>query len=230
MAMDNQVETLSDPDLVRRILAGEKQLYEVLIRRYNQRLYRVARSIVQSEEEAEDVIQDTYIRAFEHLAQFKGRALFSTWLTKIAIHEALHRMKQRTKHIVIDSAFSTESKLSRLAQTPEDERLAEETREIPENAIDHLPEAYRSVFVMRSLEEMTISETAQCLNISEEVVKVRLLRARRMLRRTLYLKVHAASADAFQFLGERCDRMTANVLRRIAVAIGPKEGGGLVDC
>jgi RNA polymerase sigma-70 factor (ECF subfamily) len=171
---------------VRRILAGEKQLYEVLIRRYNQRLYRVARSIVQSEEEAEDVIQDTYTRAFEHLAQFKGRALFSTWLTKIAIHEALHRMKQRTKRIVIDSAFSTGSKLSRLAQTPEDERLPKETREILENAIDHLPEAYRSVFVMRSLEEMTISETAQCLNISEEVVKIRLLRARRMLRRTPY--------------------------------------------
>jgi RNA polymerase sigma-70 factor (ECF subfamily) len=101
-------------------------------------------------------------------------------------------------------------------QTPEHQRLAEETRAILENAIDDLPEAYRSVFIVRSLEEMNTSETAQCLDITEEAVKIRLLRARRMLRHTLYEKVHSVTVEAFQFLGERCDRVTANVLSRIA--------------
>jgi RNA polymerase sigma-70 factor (ECF subfamily) len=215
MPLESQASTLTDTDLVRRILAGETGFYEVIIRRYNQRLYRVARSIVQNQEEAEDVVQDTYARAFEHLAQFEGRALFSTWLTKIAVHEACDRMKTRSKHKAIDSTLSHASELSRMAHTPEHDRLAEEPRAILESAIDRLPEAYRSVFVMRSLEEMNTSETAQCLAISEETVKTRLLRARRMLRRTLYKEVHAASVDAFRFLGERCDRLTANVLGRV---------------
>jgi RNA polymerase sigma-70 factor, ECF subfamily len=214
---DNQANTLGDQDLVRRIIAGEKQLYEVIIRRYNQRLYRVARAIVQNQEEAEDVIQDTYARAFEHLAQFEGRASFSTWLTKIAAYEAWNRMKQRSRHKLVDSVLAKATQSRQMGQSPEHQHLAEETRVILENAIDRLPEAYRSVFVMRSLEEMTTSETAQCLDISEEAVKTRLLRARRMLRRTLYERVHAASAEAFRFFGDRCDRTTANVLRRLAI-------------
>jgi RNA polymerase sigma-70 factor, ECF subfamily len=212
----NHADELSDAELVQRILGGEKHLYEVIIRRYNQRLYRVARSIVQNQEEAEDVIQETYFRAFEHLHQFEGRALFSTWLTKIAVHEASNRLRRRTRHTTIDSALLEESKLSPTSQTPEHHRLAEETRVILESAIDHLPDAYRSVFVMRSIEEMSTSDTAQCLALSEETVKIRLMRARRMLRRTLYETVHAASSEAFQFLGERCDRTTAAVLKRIA--------------
>jgi len=214
--LENQANTLSDADVVRRILAGEGDLYEVIIRRYDRRLYRVARSIVQSQQEAEDVVQDAYARAFEHLAQFGGRALFSTWLTKIAVHEAWNRMKQRSRHKAIDSILSKRPESSGTAQAPERERLAEETRTILENAIDDLPEAYRSVFVMRSLEDMSTLETAQCLDISEQAVKIRLHRARRMLRRNLYEKVHAASAEAFRFLGERCDRLTANILGRIA--------------
>jgi RNA polymerase sigma-70 factor, ECF subfamily len=213
--VENLAHSLSDADLVRRIVAGERELYEVIVRRYNQRLFRVTRSIVQNQEEAEDVIQDTYLRAFEHLSQFEGRALFSTWLTKIAVHEAWNRMKQRSKHKTID-CLSRASKPRNAIQTPEHQRLADETRAILENATDDLPEAYRSVFIMRSLEEMNTSETAQCLDITEEAVKIRLLKARRMLRRTLYEKVHSVTVEAFQFLGERCDRVTTNVLRRIA--------------
>ncbi len=205
----------SDSDLVRRILAGEHELYEVIIRRYNQRLYRVAISIVQDQDEAEDIVQDTYARAFEHLSQFEARALLSTWLTRIAVNEAWNRMKQRSRSKVIDSTLPKILELSRTTQTPEHARLSEETRVILENAIDGLPEVYRSVFVMRSLEDMSTSETAQCLDISEKTVKIRLLRARRMLRRTLYERVHATSAEIFRFLGERCDRLTANTLRRI---------------
>jgi RNA polymerase sigma-70 factor (ECF subfamily) len=196
-------------------LAGEYQLYEVIIRRYNQRLYRVARSIVQDQEEAEDIVQDTYTRAFEHLSQFEGRALLSTWLIRIAVNEARSRMKERSRYRPIDPMASTTPELARTFQTPENDRLASETRVILENAIDELPAAYRSVFVMRSLEEMSIAETSHCLEISEETVKIRMLRARRMLRQTLHEKFHAASVEAFQFLGERCDRLTANVLRRI---------------
>jgi RNA polymerase sigma-70 factor, ECF subfamily len=219
--LDHQANALADTDLVRRILAGEKDLYEVIIRRYNQRLYRIARSIVQDEEEAEDVVQDTYTRAFEHLAQFEGRALFSTWLTRIAVHASLHRMRLRSRLKVIDSAFSRESRSTQMTQTPEHMQLKEETRAILENAIDHLPQAYRSVLIMRLLEAMTTSETAQCLDISEETVKIRLVRARRILRRTLFARVDAASVEAFQFLGERCDRITANVLQRIEILLQP---------
>lgn len=214
--MDNQTNTVNDSDLVRRILAGEYQLYEVIVRRYNQRLYRVARSIVQNREEAEDVVQDTYARAFEHFSQFEGRALLSTWLTRIAVNEARKRMRERGRRKAIDATLSRIPALTRAPPTPENDRLAEETRAILENAIDQLPEGHRSVFVMRSLEDMSIAATAQCLDMSQEVVKIRMFRACRMLRRILQDKFHAASIDAFQFLGERCDRMTMSVMHRIS--------------
>jgi RNA polymerase sigma-70 factor (ECF subfamily) len=213
--LQTQPNTLSDLELVRRILAGENQLYEVIIRRYNQRLYRVTRSILLDPDESEDVIQETYVRAFEHLGQFQGRALFSTWLTKIAVYEALNRMKERSRRRALDSTLEQAYELSDVMPDPEQERLAAETRAIIEDAIDRLPASYRSVFIMRWLEDMSTSETAQCLDLSEENVKTRLLRARRMLRRSLYETVDAASAGAFQFMGERCDRVTANVMGAI---------------
>ena len=200
--MDNQASTVSDSDLVRRIVAGEYHLYEVVVRRYNQRLYRVARSIVWNREEAEDVVQDTYARAFERFSQFEGRALLSTWLTRIAVNEARKRIRERTRHKAIDVTLSRVPALTRAPPTPENNRLAAETRTILESAIDQLPEAHRSVFVMRSLENMSIAATAQCLDLSEEVVKVRTFRACRMLRRTLQEKFHVGSIDAFRFLSE----------------------------
>jgi RNA polymerase sigma-70 factor (ECF subfamily) len=213
--LQTQPNTLSDSELVQRILAGENQLYEVIIRRYNQRLYRVTRSILLDPDESEDVIQETYVRAFEHLARFEGRALFSTWLTKIAVYEALNRMKERSRRRTLDSTLEQASELSDLMPNPEQERLASETRAIIEDAIDRLPASYRSVFVMRWLEDMSTSETAQCLDLSEENVKTRLLRARRMLRRSLCETLDAASAEAFQFMGKRCDHVTANVMGAI---------------
>lgn len=214
--MDNQANTVDDSDLVRRIVAGEYELYEVIVRRYNQRLYRVARSIVQNREEAEDVVQDTYARAFERFSQFEGRALLSTWLTKIAMNEARKRMRERSRHKAAGITLSRIPALTRVPPTPANDRLAEETRAILENAIDQLPEAHRSVFVMRSLEDMSIAATAECLDISREVVKIRMFRACRMLRRTLQEKFRAGSVDAFQFLGERCDRMTMSVMHRLS--------------
>jgi RNA polymerase sigma-70 factor (ECF subfamily) len=213
--LQTQPNTLSDSELIQRILAGESQLYEVIIRRYNQRLYRVTRSMLLDPDESEDVIQETYVRAFEHLGQFEGRALFSTWLTKIAVYEALNRMKERRRRRALDSTLEQGFEQRDVMPNPEQERLAAETRAIIEDAIDRLPASYRSVFVMRWLEDMSTSETAQCLDLSEENVKTRLLRARQMLRRSLYETVDAASAGAFQFMGERCDRVTANVMGAI---------------
>lgn len=220
-----RADTLTDAELVQRILGGETKLYEVIVRRYNQRLYRVTRSILLDADESEDVIQETYVRAFEHLSQFEGRALFSTWLTRIAVYEALNRMKARSKRRVLDATLDNVPELHDHFPDPEHERLAAETRAIIEDAIDRLPALYRAVFVMRSVEDMSTSEAAQCLDISEETVKTRLLRARRMLRRRLYDTVSAAGTEAFQFLGQRCDRITAKVMRMVD-ALGAEAGQG----
>jgi RNA polymerase sigma-70 factor, ECF subfamily len=215
MPLQTEPNIISDEEVVQRILAGEKQLYEVIIRRYNQRLYRVTRSILLDPDESEDVIQDTYVRAFEHLAQFEGKALFSTWLTKIAVYEALNRMRERSKRHALDSTLDQVSDFSDMTPNPEYKHLAAETRAILEDAIDRLPASYRAVFVMRWLEDMSTSETAQCLEISEDTVKTRLLRARRMLRRRLHETVNAASPEAFQFMGERCNRVRESAMARI---------------
>ena len=213
--LDQSADTLSDNEIVQRILGGDTDLYQIIIRRYNRRLYRVAWAIVQDQHETEDVVQETYVRAYEHLSQFAGRSLFSTWLTRIAVHEAWRRMRHQSKECEIDTAAALLRKAFRVTHTPEDDLLTSEARTVLEQAIDALPETLRTLFVMRSLEEMSILEIAKCLEISEEAVKMRLLRARLALRRTLYERTGATSSKAFQFLGERCDRVTMRVLSRI---------------
>jgi RNA polymerase sigma-70 factor, ECF subfamily len=210
--------TLSDAEIIERVLGGDADSYQLIVRRYNRRLYRVTRAILQDEHEAEDVVQETLVQAYTHLSQFAGRCLFSTWLTRIAIHEAWRRMKKRRKECEIDAAAASLRKLSRVTHTPEDDLLTSEARTVLEEAIDALPETLRTLFVMRSLEEMSILEIAKCLEITEEAVKMRLLRARLALRRTLYDRAGATSSRAFQFLGEQCDRVTMRVLSRIAGA------------
>lgn len=207
---------LRDECLVERILSGETELYEIIIRRYNLRLYRIVKSILYDGAETEDVIQETYVRAYEHLPQFAGRSLFSTWLTRIAIHEAWHRAKQKSKQRDISPTTACSTRCLRLTHEAEREVLARETRTILERAIDGLPESLRPVFVMRSLENMTTVETSKCLGITEAAVKLRLLRARHILKRVLRDWAHTTSSDAFRFLGERCDRVTYKVLSRIA--------------
>jgi RNA polymerase sigma-70 factor (ECF subfamily) len=204
-----------DECLIERILSGETELYEIIIRRYNLRLYRIIKAILHNGADAEDVIQETYVRAYEHLPQFAGRSLFSTWLTRIAVHEAWYRAKQQSRERDIDQAASF-GRCLRVTHEAERNVLARETRTILEEAIDTLPQSLRSVFVMRSLENMTTVETSKCLGITEAAVKVRLLRARHVLRRLLRERAHTASSDAFRFLGERCDRVTCKVLSRIA--------------
>lgn len=209
--------TISDEEVVKRVLGGDKSLFEILMRRYNQRLYRVARSILGNDTEAEDVMQDAYVRAYIHLAQFDGRAKFLTWLTKIAVHESLARVRLRRRLVGIDS-FTESDEVNTMfasgAPSPAQEALTETLRVVLEAAVDSLPEIYRSVFVLRDIEGMSTIETAESLDISEDVVKVRLHRARARLRKEIYAQTGAVTASAFEFMGTRCDNMVAVVMEK----------------
>jgi RNA polymerase sigma-70 factor (ECF subfamily) len=206
------VQTLSDEEIVTRVRGGEIELYEALMRRYNQRLFRVARSILRDDSEAEDVMQDAYVRAYEHLNSFAGEAKFATWLTKIAVHEALHRLRKRSRSGDLESIMATATSD---APNPEREAYDHELRGALERAIDRLPDTYRSVFVLRVVEGLDVAETASALNLGGEAVKTRLHRARALLRRDLQRRVGIESSQAFAFLGERCDRLVAKVLARL---------------
>ncbi len=215
-APDESPTLLSDDEIVRRVLAGDTNLYQFLVRRYNSRLYHITWSIVRNEHEAEDVIQDAYVRAYEHLAQFAGRSRFSTWLTRIAVHEAWRRVRRTRKNHELSESSTPLLAPSRASDSPEQNLLTVEARRLLEEAIKVLPERLRTVFVMRFLEEMSTAEVAECLEITEEVAKMRLLRARRMVRHALYDLARATGSKAFQFGGERCDHVTENVATRIS--------------
>jgi RNA polymerase sigma-70 factor (ECF subfamily) len=210
---------LSDEEVVERVLSGDTALYEVVMRRYNTRLYRVARSILKNDGEAEDVMQDAYVRAFQHLGQFEGRAKFSTWLTRIAVHEALaraHKAKRFEDWDDMNESMQNEIGVTPQTSNPESETASVEMSKILEQAIENLPEAYRAVVMMRDVEDMSTAETAECLSLTEENVKVRLHRAHGMLRKELYETARISAADAFPFHAPRCDRVVANVFARLA--------------
>src|SRR5262245_21381685 len=206
--------SLSDDDVVRRVLAGDTPLFEVLMRRYNQRLFRVARAVLKDPDEAEDVMQHAYVRAFEHLGQFEGRARFSTWLTKIALYEALGRARRRDQPRRVETGPGERPAIDALESAdldPEQQALQGEARSLLEAAIGALAPAYRMVFVMREIEGLGTAETAECLEVSEDVVKTRLSRSRTMLRKALLHRAGIATATAFSFHLSRCDRVVARV-------------------
>jgi RNA polymerase sigma-70 factor, ECF subfamily len=210
---------LSDEEVVERVLSGDTALYEVVMRRYNTRLYRVARSILKNDGEAEEVMQDAYVRAFQHLGQFEGRAKFSTWLTRIAVHEALaraHKAKRFEDWDDMNESMQNEIGVTPQTSNPESETASVEMSKILEQAIENLPEAYRAVVMMRDVEDMSTAETAECLSLTEGNVKVRLHRAHGMLRKELYETARISAADAFPFHAPRCDRVVANVFARLA--------------
>ena len=209
---------LRDEEVVARVLAGETALFEILMRRYNQRIYRVSRAILRDDGEAEDVMQDAYVRAYEHLNQFAGRAAFSTWLTRIAIHEALARKRRRGRMEELDALPGNGDSMSILkssAPTPEAGTARSEARQLLEEAIEHLPENYRTVVVLREVEEMSVAETAQSLGVTDAVVKTRLHRAHAMMRKELYSRARGRAADLYQFHAVRCDRVVKAVFERI---------------
>ncbi|HET6936026.1 MAG TPA: RNA polymerase sigma factor [Candidatus Angelobacter sp.] len=209
---------LKDEEVVNRVLAGEVELFEILMRRYNQRLYRVSRIILRDDAEAEDVMQDAYVRAYEHLHQFAGKAAFSTWLTRIAIHEALARKRRRGRQEELDALPMNGESMSILKSSgpsPEDGTAASQARELLETAIERLPETYRTIVVMREVEEMSVADTAASLGVTEAVVKTRLHRAHAMLRKELYARAKGRATDLYQFHAVRCDRVVKNVFERI---------------
>jgi RNA polymerase sigma-70 factor, ECF subfamily len=211
---------LKDEEVVNRVLAGEVELFEILMRRYNQRLYRVSRIILRDDAEAEDVMQDAYVRAYEHLHQFAGKAAFSTWLTRIAIHEALARKRRRGRQEELDALPMNGESMSILKSSgpsPEDGTAASQARELLETAIERLPETYRTIVVMREVEEMSVADTAASLGVTEAVVKTRLHRAHAMLRKELYARAKGRATDLYQFHAVRCDRVVKNVFERIHV-------------
>ena len=211
--------TIPDDDVVTRVRAGETGLYEVLMRRYNQRLFRVIRSVVTNDGEAEDVLQDAWVRAYEHLDQFEGRASFATWVSRIAFHEALARVRKSRRWTPLESPegdiMPEAYRRHATSETPESQAMRGQLGRMLEAAVDALPETYRSVFVLREVEQLSTSETAECLELSEEAVKTRLHRSRALLRRELETHLGSAIPEAYAFLGIRCDRIVNRVLQRI---------------
>lgn len=232
-ALQPAQQEMKDEEVVRRVLAGETALFEILMRRYNQRLYRVSRIILRNDGEAEDVMQDAYVRAYEHLNQFAGRAAFSTWLTRIAVHEALARKRRSGRMLQIDDSQPNSPSthgdsmpiLKSSAPSPEARTASAQAQHLLQEAIEGLPEAYRTIVVMREVEEMSVAETADSLGVSEAVVKTRLHRAHAMLRKDLYARAKGRTADLYQFHAVRCDRVVRNVFERIQAM--QKKGGSV---
>jgi len=209
-------QELTDEEIVERVLAGEGFLFEILMRRHNQRLYRVTRSVLRNDGEAEDVIQDAYVRAFSHLNQFAGKSKFSTWLTKIALHEALARRSKKHRFIESEKGMERDKGIRESkTENPENHLLRHEMVAIMESAIDSLPEKYRLVFMLREVEGLSTEESAACLGVGKEAVKSRLFRARSMLRRKIVSRMSGISPSFFQFGAERCDHVVSSVLLRI---------------
>jgi RNA polymerase sigma-70 factor, ECF subfamily len=214
-------EALTDNEIVLRVCAGETRLYEALMRRHNQRLFRAIRSVILDDSEAEDVLQDAWVRAYEHLAQFENRASFSTWVTKIAVYESLARVRKAKRLTTFEEGGDKVSMDRSNTGNPEEQALRGELGRALQSAVDRLPETYRSVFVLRDVEGMSTTETAQSLELSAEAVKTRLHRSRALLRSDLQAQFGPVTAQLHPFMGHRCDRTVAKVMERVWQASRP---------
>jgi RNA polymerase sigma-70 factor (ECF subfamily) len=209
--------SLDDAEVVRRVLAGEVELFEVLLRRHDPRVYRTVRAILRDESEAEDAMQSAWVRAYQHLGDWAGASSFTTWLLKIAANEALGRLRRRGRLVPVEDEEDGDGGImDPRAEDPEERAAAHETVRLLERAVDSLSTPYRSVYMLREIEELSTAETAEALGLSEEAVKVRLHRARGMLREALGEAIGRAAPEAFQFLAPRCNRMVERVMAAIA--------------
>lgn len=217
-----------DEQVVARVRGGDTAAFALLMRRHNQRLYRAVRAILRDDDDTEDVLQDTYMRAFRHLDQFQGRARFSTWLTRIAVHEALHRRQRGARLTRLDDVAAA---IESPAPGPEADTADRELRRLLEASIDRLSDDFRTVFVLRDIEGLSTAEAAESLDIPEETVKTRLHRARRQLQGHINRAIGESAAEVFAFGFERCDRLVAAVMERLGTGegAGDAEAGGAVD-
>jgi RNA polymerase sigma-70 factor (ECF subfamily) len=216
--------TLDDRELVFRARQGEPGAFRAIMRRNNRRLYRIARSVVQDDSEAEDVLQEAYVRAFTAMGEFRNEASLSTWLTRIVLNEAVGRVRKKRPTVDLDRLDSVDARdcarvipfpLARADIDPERAAARQEISRIFEKVIDELPDSFRVVFMMRAVEEMSIEETALALGLRPETVKTRLHRARRLLRAALATKLASVLTGTFPFEGWRCAKMADNVLGRL---------------
>ena len=212
----------ADVELVRRALSRDEAAVRAIIKANNRRLYRLARGILRNDSEAEDVVQETYVRAFTHLAEFRGDSGLSTWLSRIAMNEALGRLRRRRPGVELSSlppgtleAQIIQFPLLSATDDPERTMAQREIQHVVEGAIDELPEPFRMVFITRVVEGMNVEETADILGLKPETVKTRLHRARTMLRDNVERKIGPVVMDAFPFAGKRCERLTEAVLKRL---------------
>jgi RNA polymerase sigma factor (sigma-70 family) len=218
---------LDDNALARRVQDGDREAFRHIIKRCNQRLFRVARGVVHSDQEAEDVVQEAYVDAFAKIAGFRGEAALLTWLTRIVLNEAYGRLRRRHPSVDIDQIEVAQMEAGNVVAFPaasvEPPAAAarDQVRHLLEGAIDALPEPFRVVFILREIEECSVEETARTLDLKPETVKTRLFRARRLLRMALHDSLAATVADAFPFLGARCDRITNAVMARVGIAQEP---------
>ncbi|HZZ85090.1 MAG TPA: RNA polymerase sigma factor [Anaeromyxobacteraceae bacterium] len=205
-----------DEEVVRRVLGGEVALFELLMRRHNQRVYRAIRSLLRDEAEVEDAMQQAYLHAYAHLGQWSQEASFRTWLLRIAVNEALSRLRPGRRPELLAEGGEEDERMDPSAQDPERQVAARELVDLLEEAVDRLPALYRTAFMLREVEGLSTAETAGCLGVSEEAVKVRLHRARTALRQALLDRAAGAARVAFPFHAPRCDRVVAGVLGRLA--------------
>ena len=211
-----------DSELIARAAAGDARAFEALMRRYNRMLFRTARAILRDDAEAEDALQEAYLQAYGSLASFRAEAKLSTWLARIVANEALMRLRKQTRRaeiVPMQSADAPEVEQvmdSDMDNAPDTRAARGEIRRLLEAQIDALPETYRTVFMLRAVEELSAEETAAVLEIPAATVRTRLFRARSLLREALAQKIDVACEDAFSFAGERCDRVVASVLARLS--------------
>ena len=212
----------SDSALIAQAAAGDARAFEALMRRYNRMLFRTARAILRDDAEAEDALQEAYLQAYRSLATFRAEAKLSTWLARIVANEALMRLRKHTRRadiVPMQSADTPEVEQVMATDTdnaPDMRAARSEMRRLLEAQIDALPETYRTVFMLRAVEELSAEETAEVLDVPAATVRTRLFRARSLLREALAQKIDLACEDAFSFAGERCDRVVAGVLARLS--------------
>jgi RNA polymerase sigma-70 factor (ECF subfamily) len=226
VARDMDLRHVTDPQLAKLAAGGDHRAFELIMRRHNRGLYRAARSIVKDDTEAEEAVQEAYLRAYHALPQFRGESSLSTWLTRIAINQALERLRKRRRELATvssDNVIDLEQHTldpdahNTSSETPERALMRNQTRKLLEQKIDELPAAFRSVFMLRALEEMSVEECAACLDVPQATVRTRFFRAKRLLRKSLARDMDIAAGDAFSFDGE-------HIVESVLARLSPRPG------
>ena len=218
---DVQSHATDDLSIAHRIVAGDRSAFALLMRRHNRRLYRLARAVLGDPAEAEDALQDAYLLAYRTLSQFRGEAALKTWLSRLVLNECLGRVRRSTRRqnvvpiVSSDAETQADNAVAETFERPDATVARAQMRMLLEQKVDELPESFRAIFILRSVEEMSVEETAACLGIPEATVRSRHFRAKSLLREALAQEIDLAERDLFEFGGQHCDGLVARVLLRL---------------